>query len=70
MKIVLWVSIAYIFLYAMYLNLSFAFGVKRNQKRDNRYLIILVIAMAVFGSSINPPRMGGTYIDFINISIV
>lgn len=58
MKIVLWVSIAYIFLYAMYLNLSFAFGVKRNQKRDNRYLIILVIAMAVFGSSINPPSHG------------
>ena len=58
MKIVLWVSVAYIFLYAMYLNLSFAFGVKRNQKRDNRYLIILVIAMAVFGSSINPPSHG------------
>ena len=58
MKVVFVVSILYIFLYAMYLNLSFAFGKIRNPRRDNMYLCILVVAMAVFGSSINPPSHG------------
>ena len=58
MKVVFVVSILYIFLYAMYLNLSFAFGKIRDPRRDNMYLCILVVAMAVFGSSINPPSHG------------
>lgn len=58
MKVAFVLSILYVFLYAMYLNLSFAFGKDRNQKRDNAYLIILVIAMAIFGCSINPPSHG------------
>ena len=58
MKVVFVVSILYIFLYALYLNLSFAFAKARNLKRDNIYLFILVVAMAVFGSSINPPSQG------------